>query len=93
MIWNWRSTGQVATLDRRVQGLVEGARDAGVVADPADPADPALAHWAFWSEDGLLVVRADGAQACRRLAGHTALVEGGMWLPGARLLSWRSTVR
>ena len=85
VIWNWRSAGQVATLDRRVQGLVEGARVAGVVADPADPAP---AHWAFWSEDGLLVVRADGAKACRQLAGHTALVEGGMWLPGARLLSW-----
>ena len=82
VIWNWRNASQVATLGRRVQGLV------GVAEMAADPADPAPAHWAFFSGDGLLVVSADGTQACRNLAGHTANVEGGMWLPGGRLLSW-----
>lgn len=79
VIWNWRSAVQVARLDRRVQGVVEIA---------ADSADPVAEHWAFFSGDGLLVVSVDGMQACRNLAGHTANVEGGIWLSGGRLLSW-----
>lgn len=84
VIWNWRSADQVIMLDRRVQGLVGGI---AMAADAADP-DTAPAQWAFFSGDGLLVVSADGTQACRHLTGHTANAEGGMWLSGGRLLSW-----